>query len=334
MISRSVARKASLGIGLVLGLLLLVLALREMDPSALLAALGKTDPRLALLGLATVAATTGAKALRWRLLFYPAHRNLRFGSLLSALLVGQMVNLLLPARLGELGRAYLVGEAESLPKLLAFGTVIVEKLLDAVMLLLLLTLLLLLMPLPDWLRLSGVTMGLMLVGLLVAILLLTGHRETILLVVDRMCELTPAVRALGLSQRLTALADGLSSLRSGAVNVRLLAWSVAIWLLAALTNYLTLLALHIEVSMAVTSLFLLAVLHLGLVVPSSPARIGVFHYICLVCLSLFGVERRLALAYGFVLHAIVVLPIIGAGLLCLWKENLTLYRLATQVEES
>jgi hypothetical protein len=42
----------------------------------------------------------------------------------------------------------------------------------------------------------------------------------------------------------------------------------------------------------------------------------------------------LALAYGFVLYAIVVLPVILAGILCLWKENLTLYRLASQVEDS
>jgi len=42
----------------------------------------------------------------------------------------------------------------------------------------------------------------------------------------------------------------------------------------------------------------------------------------------------LALAYGFVLYAIVVLPVILAGILCLWKENLTLYRLARQVEDS
>jgi hypothetical protein len=72
-------------------------------------------------------------------------------------------------------------------------------------------------------------------------------------------------------------------------------------------------------------------MHLGLAVPSSPARIGVFHYLCVLSLSVFGVEASLALAYGFVLHFVVVLPIIFAGLFSLWRENLTLFRLTREV---
>jgi hypothetical protein len=286
------------------------------------------------LALLTVAATVVAKALRWRLLFYPSHRNLRLSSLVSAILIGQTMNFLLPIRVGELARAYLVGEAEGQRKLFALGTIVVEKLLDGLMLLLVVALLFLLMPVPDWLRIAGVTMGLTLGGLLATILLLTGQRERILGAVGRLGQLTPFLERLDLRQRLAALADGLSSLRDGTVNVRLLAWSVCISFLAASTNYLTLVALRIEVPLLTASLFVLAVLHLGLAVPSTPARIGVFHYICFLSLSFFGVEGSLALAYGFVLHAIVVLPVILAGILCLWRENLTLYRLARQVEDS
>jgi uncharacterized membrane protein YbhN (UPF0104 family) len=93
----------------------------------------------------------------------------------------------------------------------------------------------------------------------------------------------------------------------------------------------TLLALGIEVPLVMASLFVLVVIHIGLVVPSSPGRIGVFHYLCVLSLSIFGVEGALALAYGFVLHFIVVLPVVLVGLLCLWKENLTLYRLVREV---
>lgn len=334
MISRTTIHRASLAIGLALGLLLLILAFRVVDPSSLVAALAGTQFHLVALALLTVAATVVAKALRWRLLYYPAHRNLRLTSLLSAILIGQTMNFLLPIRVGELARAYLVGEAERLSKLLALGTIMVEKLLDGLMLLLIVGLLFLLMPVPDWLRIAGVTMGLTLGGLLATILLLTGQRERILGAVGRLGELTPFLERLDLRQRLAALADGLSSLRDGTVNVRLLAWSLCISFLAASTNYLTLVALRIEVPLLTASLFVLAVLHLGLAVPSSPARIGVFQFLCLLSLSFLGVEGPLALAYGFVLYAIVVLPVILAGILCLWKGNLTLYRLASQVEDN
>jgi uncharacterized protein (TIRG00374 family) len=332
--SKTAVRRLSLGVGLALGVLLLALAFRGVDPSSLMAALAKTDPTLVILALATVAATMGAKAHRWGLLFYPSHRDLRFGRLLSALLIGQMMNSLLPARLGELARAYLIGETEGQHKLFALGTIVVEKLLDGLMLLLLLALLFLLMPLPDWLRIPGATTGLALAGLLAAILLLTGQRERILGAMDRLCQLVPFLERFGLRQRLAVLADGLSSLRATDVNTRLLAWSVGIWVLAALTNYLTLLALRIEAPLLLASLFVLVVIHIGLVIPSSPARIGVFHYLCVLSLSVFGVEGSLALAYGFVLHFIVVLPIIFVGLFFLWRENLSLYRLAGEVDDS
>jgi len=123
-----VLRRASLGVGLGLGLLLLVLALRSVEPAALVRALALTNPWFVLLALLSVGATIAAKALRWRLLFYPKNENLPLGGLVSALLIGQTINLLLPARLGEFARAYLVGETEERQKLLALGTIVVERL--------------------------------------------------------------------------------------------------------------------------------------------------------------------------------------------------------------
>jgi uncharacterized protein (TIRG00374 family) len=330
--SRTVARWTYLSLGLALGTLLLLLALRSVDAAGLTSALAATDPVLLLLGLLTVGVTIVAKALRWSLLFYPQHRAQRWTVLTSAIVIGQTVNFLLPARLGELARAYLAGEAEGQGKLLALGTIVVEKLLDGLTLLLLLALLFVAVPVPDWLRLSGAISALVLVLLLLAVLLLTGQRRSLLAAMDRVGDVVPVLQRLGLSRRTAALADGLSALQSGRVNVRLLLWTAGIWLLAGLTNFLILLALHIEVPLLVASLVVLVVVHLGMVVPSSPARIGVFHYLCLLSLSLLGVEESAALAYGFVLHGIVVLPVIVAGLLCLWKENLSLYRLAAEVE--
>jgi uncharacterized protein (TIRG00374 family) len=331
-VKRSMARWTYLSIGLALGVLLLVLALRSVDPAGLATALMDTDPLLLLLGLVTVGVTVVAKSLRWRLLFYPRHRDLSWMGLLSALLIGQTVNLLLPARLGELARAYVVGEAEGQHKLLALGTIVVEKLLDGLTLLLLLAVLFVVVPVPDWLRVSGAASALVLGIVLLAVLLLTGQRHRLLGAMDRIGQIVPPLERLGLRRRTATLADGLRSLKSRRVNLRLLLWTAAIWLLAGVTNYLILLALGIEVPLLVASLVVLVVVHLGMVVPSSPARIGVFHYLCLLALSLLGVEQSAALAYGFVLHAIVVLPVIFAGLLCLWKENLSLYRLATEVE--
>jgi uncharacterized protein (TIRG00374 family) len=325
-------RKAYLWVGLALGVLLLVLAVRSVDPSGLKRSLMGTNPWWVALGLLTVAVTIVAKAWRWKLLFYPAQEGLRLTTLVSALLIGQTINFLLPARVGEVARAYLVRDAEKRPALLALGTIVVEKTLDGLALLVLLGILFVVVPVPTWLRLSGAVAVLVTALLLAVVLLLTRGRQRLVHVSERLGQLLPALGRLGLNRRLGAMADGLRSWRASGNQVKIVLWTLAIWLLAGLTNYLVLLALDIETPLVLASLVVLTVVHLGLAVPTSPARIGVFHYLCLLSLSVLGVDESQALAYGFVLHSIVVLPIIGAGLVCLWKENLTLYRLVAEVE--
>lgn len=333
MVINSVAmRRAYLAVGLALGVLLLALAVRSVDPSTLIRSLASTNPWWVAIGLLTVVGTILAKALRWRLLFYPSNEGLRLSTLVSGLLVGQTVNMLLPARLGELARAYLVGQAEKRPAFLALGTIVVEKTLDGLALLLLLGILFAIMPVPPWLRLAGGAAAFLTALLLAGVLLLTGGRERVADACERLCQVLPPLERLGLRRRVGSLADGLRSLQASGVWLRLLLWTAAIWLLAGLTNYCVLLALGIEGPLVLASLLVLAVVHLGLVVPTSPARIGVFHYLCLLALSFLGVEGSQALAFGLVLHSIVVLPIIGAGLVCVWRENLSLYRLASEVD--
>jgi uncharacterized protein (TIRG00374 family) len=330
--ARAGVRWTYLGVGLALGVLLLVLAIRGVDGSALRRSLTGANPWWVALGLLAVAGTVAAKVLRWRLLFYPSHEGLRLSTLLCALLIGQTTNLLLPARLGELARAYLVAQEEKRSALLVLGTIVVEKTLDGLALLLLLGILLLLMPMPPWLRLSGGLAALVTGALVAMILLLTGARRRVVRASEWLGQILPVLRGLRLEERVSSLGDGLRSLRARGVQASLLIWTAASWVLAGLTNYFILLALRIEVPLLLASVLVLTVVHLGLVVPTSPARIGVFHYLCLLALSLLGVEESAALAFGLVLHGIVVLPVIAAGLVCLWRENLSLYRLTADVD--
>ncbi len=71
------------------------------------------------------------------------------------LVIGLMVNNLFPAKMGELARAYLIGEKENLPKTLCLSTIMVEHLLDISVLLIFLLLLMPLVSLPPWLKTSG-----------------------------------------------------------------------------------------------------------------------------------------------------------------------------------
>ena len=75
------------------------------------------------------------RAFRWRILISPM-KQVEAGSLFSPLMVGFMANIL-PARAGELIRAYLLGKKHGIPFSGAVASIIVERLFDIVAILLL-----------------------------------------------------------------------------------------------------------------------------------------------------------------------------------------------------
>jgi uncharacterized membrane protein YbhN (UPF0104 family) len=107
------------------------------------------------------------------------------------------------------------------------------------------------------------------------------------------------------------------------LHMILWAWSLAIWGVSALFVYSIMLAFHIDAPVTAAVLLLCAT-NLGMAVPSSPGYVGVYHYLVVTSLSLFGVERELALSYAFVLHLLAFLPVSLLGAFYVAKGNWTL----------
>ena len=98
--------------------------------------------------------------------------------------------------------------------------------------------------------------------------------------------------------------------------LRLAGWSLVVWGSAVLTNSLVLMAFHLSLPVA-ASVLVLVVLQPGIILPPVPARIGVFQYLCILALAVFGVQQAVGVSYGILLHAVVMLPVIAPGLLAL-----------------
>ena len=310
-----------------ISLAFLVVAFKNVQLSGVTGALAKTNYSILVLALGTVVATMLGKAARWRLLFFPHQAQLRFSKIFSILLIGQTTNVLLPTRLGDLARAYLIGEIEGVNKALAFCTVVMEKVIDSLMLLLLFILLLPLVPLPLWFRWSGVFISFAFVFLFLVVVVVVYKGDETKPSLSSVLKLIPGIERFDLSRAIETAVDGLTLFRRVDVDLKLLGWSAIISVSETLTNYFTLLAMGIALPLS-AALFLLIVLRFGAAVPSSPGKIGVFHYLCVLALSAFAVDKALALSYGFVLHLLVFVPMILLGTMYTWKENYDLQRLA------
>jgi hypothetical protein len=215
---------------------------------------------------------------RWKELF---ERNPPPISLLAAAVaIGQTLNYVIPFRSGEIARVFMVGGK----KLEVAGTIAVEKFLDVGFFAGICLLLPLVWVMPDWMnrpRMSALVMaGAYLVGIV-----------ALAVIVPRFTSL-PRLARMPPLDKLPAL----------------LATSLLLWVGGVLVNYFVFHALQIEASLLV-ALVLLVILQLGQAVPSSPGKVGVFQYLAVLGLSLFGVSKAPALAFGLVLHLVVFLPV-------------------------
>ena len=307
-------------LGLVLGLLLLALAARGIELNAISAELNQANLTWVSLAFLTVLATTALKVLRWRSLFLDSQRP-TLSSLTAALLVGQLLNALLPARLGDIGRAYAISAKQDTNAATAIGTVASEKTFDIVMLMISVIATTATTRLPYWLDIS--LLGIAAFGVLTMTLIALIPDQRIVAWSEGWVRKLPRT----LTQRLTAVLlrakAGLAALRTPSMALIGLVWSFLIWTLATTTNYLLFLAFDLQLSFG-AALMLLIILHLGIAPPSSPGRLGVFHALTVAGLAMLGIEQSVSLAYATVLHALVYLPQIVPGALLLISGSVSI----------
>ena len=316
-------------LGLALGVAALYLAAREVSFRELGLVLRSVN--LPLLGLTLVSSllTPVVKAIRWRWLFYPQRPALGLARLTSLLALGQAINILLLGRWGELARAYFTGEEAGISKSFVFGTIAAEKLLDMVVLAFLAMALIPFVALPPWLaeRVGYVVLAALIVSAIVIALL--GGRDVWLRIAEKGLRTLPRPAADRWGARLAAALDGLRALRDRQAAAAIWGWTLAAWLVGALTNLLLLAAFGLEPSLRI-ALFLLVVLQVGIAVPSTPGKVGVFQFLCVLALSVFAVPASVAFGYGVVLYLIVLGSICGWAVFGLLQRGLSLRRL-TQV---
>jgi uncharacterized protein (TIRG00374 family) len=303
-------------VGITISVLSIYLALRNISLGDLKSSFRMADWRYMGLGLLSVIAGLFAKVSRWRILLGKPGQQVSFKRLTISHLAGQSLNMIYPARVGDLSRVYVIGE-EGVSRTFVLGTVILEKLWDMLSYTLIFFLLLLVIPLPNWI--SDSVYGLSSVTVIFVILsfIISYQRVAIVRYADRVIKWVPE----GVKGRLMAyMHSGLKSLdvlQSRKEILRLTFWSTLIWGTAILNNQLVLMALRIHLPITASVLVLVA-LQAGISIPSIPGRIGIFQYICILALGVFGVDQTMALSYSILLHSVALLSVLFAGLVCAW----------------
>ncbi|PWH20497.1 MAG: hypothetical protein DDG59_00030 [Anaerolineae bacterium] len=242
---------------------------------------------------------------------------------------GYLLNNLLPFRLGELGRAFLLSRKAKMRLFFVLSTIVLERTFD-----LLMAIVLLFSTLPfvvgvEWARQASLGVALFVLILFGGLYLVARRPQLLLSLLAFLQKRFPIVDRFG-HAALEAFLQGLGTLTDWRRFLLVSSFVILNWGVGILQYHLYIRAFFPQAQW-LWSVFSLGVISLGLAAPSSPGSVGVAEMASVGALSAFGLNPSTALAFAVTAHLIQVLitGVIGALALAQDGESLLdLYRQA------
>jgi len=294
--------------------LFLYLAFRHVPLADLGAALARFDVRWLVPALAISLTLQVFRAWRWQLELRPLER-VGLGTLWVVTSVAYMAINLLPARLGEVVRPWLLSRRAGVSFSNVVGNLVIEKTMDSMVIVFyILVGLLTTANLPPWVRRGAIVPAVAALVLAALVALLWWKGEPF---VDRwVVHYLPARVGATLTRVLRALLDGMRILPDRRLLAAVFVLSVALWFLPILSSYVIIRAFDFPVPFS-AAVIVFIFIGFGTALPQAPGMIGPYQYACQLALGLFGIDETAALAYGLVLNAIQLLSLVAQGLVAL-----------------
>jgi uncharacterized protein (TIRG00374 family) len=311
--------------------LLLIARAVDLEEAARILASAQVLPVVAALGV--FVAGLLARVLIWRLLL-PSHLDgtrVTARALTPVLMVGYLGNSLLPARLGEVLRGYLISRREGVPIGGAFGSIALERMIDVATLACLGLAAAVGAGANGWvLQWTAVLAG---IGVLVIVALATVGLRPLLRLFSWLFGRGPLrliVRRF--SERLERFVHWSGGSHRRRAIIFAVGLSTVAWLSAAAANLLVARALGLSVTPAGAGL-ITAVSVLVTAIPSAPAYVGTFELAVVAVAQTLGIPAAPALAFAALSHVITLIPTIVGGPLSLAWMGIDLRSVAAEARE-
>lgn len=307
-------------LGIALSALLLWWTLRGESLGDVWSVLRNSDGLLFALGTVVSTCIFPLRARRWRTILEPVAGTIPFGALWRSTAIGMMMNNVFPFRAGEFARAFaLTRETPRVALTTALGSLAVDRIFDAIVLLACMFGAMLDPAFPAGVRIVGRTVPQLAAGGVAFIAALLIVCYAVVLMPERVLALVrSAARRVvpRFEARIVKLVEhgvgGLAVLRDSRRFLAVLFWAVAHWLVHALALFICFRAVGISVPFS-AALFLQGVLGMGVAIPSSPGFFGVFETFAVIGLGVYGVPKELAISWALGYHILSFIPITVMG---------------------
>lgn len=319
-------------LGIAISIALLWWAFKDEDFSLIIAEIKLADPLWFILAVAAATGVFWPRAWRWKTLLQPVCPGTTFKSRFRATTIGFMGNNLLPARIGEFARVFALSRMEKVPIVSGLGSLVVERLFDAVFVIGLLFLALALPGVPDIGALRGANLTtiantlavLIVIAFLLGTLLVLFPRQSVGFFERYIARFLPKGIRRPLIDALEAFLSGLGILRSPRLLISATLQSAGLWVFNAVGFYIGFKAFGIDVPFS-GALLLQSVIALAVSVPSGPGYFGLFEAGAVLVLGeLYHIPNEQVLAYALGFHMGGFIPVTLIGLFYAWRLGISL----------
>ncbi|MBI2092332.1 MAG: flippase-like domain-containing protein [Deltaproteobacteria bacterium] len=291
-------------IGLIIGLAAVFLSIKNVKSDLLWKSLSSMNIYWILPIIAVNFVVIGFKAGRWMILIGPV-KKIGFWVMYRVLTISMMANNILPARMGEIARFYILGKEASISQISTAATILSDRIIEGISFLIMSFLLISLVDVPKWME--------------------RGLYATL--------AITLAIYILGMiySKRsiknsyLERIQKGIAGLVSPKLLSSGLIISFISWILQGLLIYMIQVSFNVQLPLWGVVLVLLSV-NLIIAVPSAPAQIGTFEFAAVFAYTYLGLDNSTAFLLGATYHILQVVPVTIAGSVLLLTKNITSWK--------
>ncbi|TMC30778.1 MAG: flippase-like domain-containing protein [Chloroflexi bacterium] len=286
--------------------LFVVLTHVQLDYGASLRAISQTNPVIYALAIAAFYLSFVVRTVRWELLLRNTGESEHFGELFHIVILAWFANCVLPAKMGDFYRAYLLRQQTDVSGSKGLGTIFSERALDFLVLMSLLVvsgLISFRASVPERF-LPAFVVGLAIAGGLIGGLLVIRYSE------GRLSRYLPE----RLRERATRFKHGLLSAFAGRLPF-LLGLTVLVWLAESTRLYLVVQALPLHLSLSLAQIvFIALVASLLTTIPALPGGLVLVEGGIIAVLVFFGLTASQAFTVAILDRLISYWSLIAVGL--------------------
>lgn len=265
---------------------------------------------------------TFVRALRWKYILQSFKEDIRISNLFFSTVLGYGVNVVLP-RFGEISRALFIGHVENISRSSAFGTIIIERVLDLIFLILSIVLSLILFGehLSDkypWIY-QSLYFGILLVLVsFVFLFAIVKYKVKVILFTDKIFSKYNLGILGRASEILHKIIEGFESLKKKKNYFLTFILSPVLWFVYSLGSYVGLYMLNMQEIQNVNlayGLIIMSITTFGIMVPI-PGSTGSYHMFCKSVLTMIlGFNVQISLAYAVLTHLLSTIPFVMFSIL-------------------